>query len=217
MVLAAWSFCQGKALCVAGKGSMVTTSRSELWGAMWTFQDHGSTHEAVFGRGRPPGYRWLPRIQPSPVAAARSIWKTCFKDAGLAQAEPLPVARDLGDTSLMFLVQPTITPEQMAGYAEPVLADAFLGWLAWPLIALQGLQGPDGALNRDLIVVLDGGSARLQQAGRYRQKVLHEQPRTPPPPPSITGPPMLELLEGYDTVTQITALSGWLQRRQAPP
>jgi hypothetical protein len=92
------------------------------------------------------------------------------------------------------------------------------------LIALQGLQGPDGALNRDLIVVLDGGSARLEQAGRYRQQVLQEQPpqgrrlepeqllircpRTPPPPPSITGLPLLQLLEGYDTATQITALSG---------
>ena len=84
---------------------------------MWTFQDHGSTHEAEFGRERPPGYRWLPHIQPSPVAAARSIWKTCFKDAGLAPAEPLPVARDLGDTSLMFLVHPTITPKQMARLA----------------------------------------------------------------------------------------------------
>ncbi len=101
------------------------------------------------------------------------------------------------------------------------------------MIALQGLQGPDGALNRDLIVVLDGGSARLEQAGRYRQQVLQEQPpqgrrlepeqllircpRTPPPPPSITGLPLLQLLEGYDTATQITALSGWLQRRQGPP
>ena len=82
---------------------MVITSRSELWGAMWSFQDHGSTHEAVFGRERPPGYRWLLHIQPSP------------------------------------------------------------------------------------------------------------------PPPSIIGPPMLELLDGSDTVTQITALSGWLQRRQASP
>ena len=43
--------------------------------------------------------------------------ETCFKDAGLAPAEPLPVARDLGDTSLMFLVHPTITPKQMARLA----------------------------------------------------------------------------------------------------
>jgi dTDP-4-amino-4,6-dideoxygalactose transaminase len=36
------------------------------------------------------------------------------------QAERLPVARELGDTSLISLVHPTITPEQMAGYAEAV-------------------------------------------------------------------------------------------------
>jgi len=44
----------------------------------------------------------------------------CFQDAGLAPAERLPVARELGETSLMFLVHPTITPEQMAGYAQVV-------------------------------------------------------------------------------------------------
>ena len=75
--------------------------------------------------------------------------------------------------------------------------------------------------------MLDGRSARLEQAERYRQQVLQEQlfrgrwlvpeqllircPRTLPSPR-----PMPELLEGYDTVTQITALSGWLQRRQTP-
>ena len=46
----------------------------------------------------------------------------CFQDAGLAPAERLPVARELGETSLMFLVHPTITPEQMAGYAGAVRA-----------------------------------------------------------------------------------------------
>ncbi len=79
-------------------------------------------------------------------------------------------------------------------------------------------------------MVLDGGSARLEQAERFREQVLQEQPpqarclepehvlircpRTSPPPPSNTGPPMLEWLEGYDNVTQITALSGWIA---APP
>ena len=44
----------------------------------------------------------------------------CFQDAGLAPVERLPVARELGETSLMFLVHPTITPEQMHGYAQAV-------------------------------------------------------------------------------------------------
>ncbi len=44
----------------------------------------------------------------------------CFQDAGLAPVLPLPIARQLGQTNLMFLVHPTITPVQMAGYAEAV-------------------------------------------------------------------------------------------------
>ena len=44
----------------------------------------------------------------------------CFKDAGLAPAERLPVARELGETSLMFLVHPTSTFEQITGYSEVV-------------------------------------------------------------------------------------------------
>jgi dTDP-4-amino-4,6-dideoxygalactose transaminase len=44
----------------------------------------------------------------------------CFQESGLAPAERLPVARELGETSLMVLVNPTITPEQMAAYAEAV-------------------------------------------------------------------------------------------------
>ena len=44
----------------------------------------------------------------------------CSQEAGLAPAERLPVARELGSTSLMFLVHPTITSELMAAYADAV-------------------------------------------------------------------------------------------------
>jgi len=207
--VAAWSFCQDKILTTAGEGGMVTTSRPELWDAMWAFKDHGKTQEAVFGREHPSGFRWLHerfgsnfrltelqsaigRIQlqrlpewtairtrnglllaealgdlpavrvPLPPEHLTHAWykfyafvqpealadgwsrdrilseisalgypalsgscseiflEKCFQDAGLAPAERLPVARQLGDTSLMFLVHPTITPEQMVGYAEAV-------------------------------------------------------------------------------------------------
>ena len=37
----------------------------------------------------------------------------CFQDAGLAPAEPLPVAQELGGTSLMFLVHPTLKGEHI--------------------------------------------------------------------------------------------------------
>jgi len=207
--VAAWSFCQDKILTTAGEGGMVTTSRPDLWDAMWAFKDHGKTQEAVFGREHPSGFRWLHerfgsnfrltelqsaigRIQlqrlpewttirtrnalllsealgelpavrvPLPPKHLTHAWykfyafvqpealadgwsrnrilseiaslgypalsgscseiylEKCFQDAGLAPAERLPVARELGETSLMFLVHPTITPEQMTGYAEAV-------------------------------------------------------------------------------------------------
>ena len=209
--VAAWSFCQDKIMSTAGEGGMVTTSRDDLWDAMWAFKDHGKTHQAVFGREHPPGFRWLHErfgsnfrltelqsaigciqlqrlpewtaartrnalqlaealhdlpavrvplppeglthawykfyafVQPEALAAGWSrdrilaeiaglgypalsgscseiYLEKCFQDAGLAPAERLPVARQLGETSLMFLVHPTITPEQIAGYAEVVRA-----------------------------------------------------------------------------------------------
>ena len=207
--VAAWSFCQDKIMTTAGEGGMVNTSRSDLWDVMWSFKDHGKTHEASFGRQHPPGFRWLHerfgsnfrltelqsaigRIQlqrlpewtairtrnalllaealsdlpairvPLPPAHLTHAWykfyayvqpetladgwsrdrilseigalgypalsgscseiylEKCFQDAGLAPAKRLPVARQLGETSLMFLVHPTITSEQMAGYSEAV-------------------------------------------------------------------------------------------------
>ena len=176
---------------------------------MWSFKDHGKTHQAVYGRDHPPGFRWLHerfgsnfrltelqsaigRIQlqrlpqwtaartrnahllaealadcsavrvPMPPHGITHAWykfyafvqpealaegwsrdrilsaiaglgypalsgscseiylEKCFEEAGLAPAERLPVARELGETSLMFLVHPTITPPQMAAYADAV-------------------------------------------------------------------------------------------------
>jgi dTDP-4-amino-4,6-dideoxygalactose transaminase len=207
--VAAWSFCQDKIVTTAGEGGMVTTSRADLWDVMWAFKDHGKTHETVYGRDHPPGFRWLHerfgsnfrltelqsaigRIQlqrlpewtvartrnalqlaealagcsavrvPLPPEGITHAWykfytfvnpealaagwsrdrilseiaalgypalsgscseiylERCFQQAGLAPAERLPVARELGHTSLMFLVHPTITPEQMATYTDVV-------------------------------------------------------------------------------------------------
>ena len=50
--------------------------------------------------------------------------------------------------------------------AELVLVGALLG-LVFPFIALHGPQGPNSAQSIDLIVVLDAGSARLDQAERF--------------------------------------------------
>ena len=52
----------------------------------------------------------------------------CFQDSGLAPAERLPVARELGETSLMFLVHPTITPQQMVRDAQVVRSVVQKAW-----------------------------------------------------------------------------------------
>ena len=207
--VAAWSFCQDKILTTAGEGGMVTTSRPELWDAIWAFKDHGKTHEAVFAREHPSGFRYLHerfgsnfrltelqsaigRIQlqrlqewtvartrnaqqlaaaladlpavrvPMPPEGIEHAWykfyayvrpealadgwsrdrilteiaelgypalagscseiylEKCFLEAGLCPAERLPIARQLGESSLMFLVHPTIAHCQMANYSEVV-------------------------------------------------------------------------------------------------
>lgn len=46
--------------------------------------------------------------------------ESCFRNAGLAPHTRLPVARKLGESSLMFLVHPTITEDEMSRYASTV-------------------------------------------------------------------------------------------------
>jgi len=205
--IGAWSFCQDKVMTTGGEGGMVTTHDRALWSRMWSYKDHGKSHEAVYERQHPPGYRWLHesfgtnwrmievqavigRIQlvrmPAWTAARRAnaerIWATarefpvfrvpelpgwaghgCYKcyvyvepdrlapgwDRDRLQreinergvpcysgscsevylekafddratdgrpwrpAERFPVARELGETSLMFLVHPTLTPAEI--------------------------------------------------------------------------------------------------------
>lgn len=104
---------------------------------------------------------------------------------------------------------------------------ALVAWAVWPWMAFYAPRGLSGERGSDLIVVLDGGATRLEQAERYRQQMLRQPsldcqpleperllircPRTLPP-----SQPMPQLLEGYDTVTQSIALAHWLGHRQAP-
>ncbi len=53
----------------------------------------------------------------------------CFKDLGYYPKERLPCAKELGETSLMFLVHPTITFEEMNNYSrliKKIVSDATL-------------------------------------------------------------------------------------------
>lgn len=57
--MAAFSFCQDKIMTTAGEGGMLVTNDPELWLRAWEYKDHGKSHEAVFHRDHPPGFRWL--------------------------------------------------------------------------------------------------------------------------------------------------------------
>ncbi len=45
----------------------------------------------------------------------------CFKDANLGPKERLPIAKELGETSITFLVHPTISIEQMEDYSNCII------------------------------------------------------------------------------------------------
>ena len=54
-----FSFCQDKIMTTGGEGGMLLTDSSPLWRRAWEFKDHGKSHEAVFARQHPTGFRWL--------------------------------------------------------------------------------------------------------------------------------------------------------------
>lgn len=56
---AAFSFCQDKILTTLGEGGMLVTNDPSAWERAWQFKDHGKSHDAMFHRKHPPGFRWV--------------------------------------------------------------------------------------------------------------------------------------------------------------
>ena len=54
-------------------------------------------------------------------SAAEIYLEKAFRDAGLGPAQRLPVAQELGETSLCFLCHPTLTDEHVEGAIEVVV------------------------------------------------------------------------------------------------
>ena len=217
--IGAWSFCQDKIMTTGGEGGMVTTNDEALWRTMWEYKDHGKSHEAVYERQHPPGFRWLhesfgtnwrmlemqavigriqlgrmPEWTARRTANAHAILAACtshsavrvltlpegtvhahykcyvyvepaslapgwtrdriveaiqahgvpcfqgscsevylekaFDGTGWRPADRLPVAKELGETSLMFLVHPTLTAEEITKTVDAihqVLSEASAG------------------------------------------------------------------------------------------
>lgn len=46
-------------MTTGGEGGMVTCNDDALWDRMWSMKDHGKSHDAVFNRDHPPGFRWV--------------------------------------------------------------------------------------------------------------------------------------------------------------
>ena len=91
-------------------------------------------------------------------------------------------------------------------------------WLAWPwLVPLVSPVLTSGPGN-DLVVVLDGGSGRFAAADRIGHALPQPPHRLLIRCPRGTAPPQPtpELLQGFDTVTQITALAHWLRHQASP-
>ena len=91
-------------------------------------------------------------------------------------------------------------------------------WLTWPWIVPLVSPVPTSIAGSDLVVVLDGGSGRFAAADRIGhalpqrpQRLLIRCPRGTPPPQ-----PTPELLQGFDTATQITALAHWFRHQPSP-
>ena len=91
-------------------------------------------------------------------------------------------------------------------------------WLTWPWIVPLVSPVPTSIAGSDLVVVLDGGSGRFAAADRMGhalpqrpQRLLIRCPRGTPPPQ-----PTPELLQGFDTATQVTALAHWLRHQPSP-
>ncbi len=91
-------------------------------------------------------------------------------------------------------------------------------WLAWPWIVPLVSPVPTPGPVRDLLVVLDGGSGRFAAADRISQSLPQPLRRLLIRCPRGTRPPQPtpELLQGFDTATQITALAHWLRHQPSP-
>jgi dTDP-4-amino-4,6-dideoxygalactose transaminase len=57
--VAAFSFCQDKIMTTGGEGGMLATNDETIWNRAWSYKDHGKSHNAVYKRTHPPGFRWL--------------------------------------------------------------------------------------------------------------------------------------------------------------
>ena len=91
-------------------------------------------------------------------------------------------------------------------------------WLFWPWIVPLVSPVPPSTAGSDLVVVLDGGPGRFAAADRIARALPQPPHRLLIRCPSgtLSPQPTPELLQGFDTATQITALAHWLRHQPSP-
>ncbi len=57
--IGAWSFCQDKIMTTGGEGGMVTTKDETLWSKMWSFKDHGKSHNILCHKKNSSIFPWV--------------------------------------------------------------------------------------------------------------------------------------------------------------
>jgi len=57
--IASFSFCQDKIMSTGGEGGMVVTNERSLWEKVWSFKDHGKSHQLMNEPHDSAGYRWV--------------------------------------------------------------------------------------------------------------------------------------------------------------
>lgn len=110
-----------KALC-AVPGVRVETPEPDFFHSRYKF--YFSFDSAFLGAGWSRD-RIVAEIQAAGFPALAGICPEIYREqafvrSGLVPSAPLPVAHELGGRSLLLLVHPTLTPEDMARYAEAV-------------------------------------------------------------------------------------------------
>jgi dTDP-4-amino-4,6-dideoxygalactose transaminase len=101
--MAAFSFCQDKIMTTGGEGGMLLTNDDAL---------RDRIMNAVVAKGAPC----------FSGSCSEVYLEKAFDRDGLRPARRLPVARELGQTSLMFMVHPTLAQKDMEQVAEAVRA-----------------------------------------------------------------------------------------------
>ena len=79
---------------------MLVTDDEEIFKKCWAYKDHGKSYDAVYHREHAPGFRWLHE-------SFGTNWRMTEIQAAIGW-------RELGETSLMLLVHPTLTEENIS-------------------------------------------------------------------------------------------------------